>query len=77
MFVLLCFFYSLDDLSSALETENKESEKIKNAMKEKEEKVFSLTERLQGLMEELALLENRFVRERPRLNFVKAFEMSI
>lgn len=71
------FFYSLDDLSSALETENKESEKMKNAMKEKEQKVFSLTERLQGLLEELALLENRFVRERPRLNFVKAFEMSM
>ena len=50
---------------------------MKNAMKEKEQKVFSLTERLQGLLEELALLENRFVRERPRLNFVKAFEMSM
>ena len=39
--------------------------------------MFTLTENLEANMKQLAVLENRFVYEKCRLHYIKAFEINV
>jgi hypothetical protein len=60
-----------------LEGEKHENEAIRRTLKEKEDNAVFLGEKLKSCMEELAVLENRFVLENNRTRFVKTFEMGV
>ena len=60
-----------------MESKKQENEKICRNLKEKEDNVAFLSEKLKNCMEELAVLENRFVLENERTRFVKTFKMNV
>lgn len=60
-----------------MEGEKHENEAIRRTLKEKEDNAVFLGEKLKSCMEELAVLENRFVLENNRTRFVKTFEMGV
>lgn len=60
-----------------MESEKIENEQIRRSLKEKEDNVLFLGEKLKTCMEELAVLENRFVGDNYRTYFVKTFEMNV
>ena len=60
-----------------MESEKHENEAIRRTLKEKEDNAVFLGKKLKSCMEELAVLENRFVLENNRTRFVKTFEMGV
>ena len=60
-----------------MESDKQENQKICRNLKEKEDNVAFLSEKLKNCMEELAVLENRFVLENERTRFVKTFKMNV
>ncbi len=60
-----------------LESEKEENERIRRTLKEKEDNVTFLGEKLKSCMEELSVLENRFVKENKPTRFVKTFKMNV
>lgn len=60
-----------------LEAEKQEIELVQKALKEKDEYATTLGEKLKKCMEELAVLENRFVEDQTCMRFTKIFAMDI
>lgn len=50
---------------------------MRRTLKEKEDNAVFLGEKVKTCMEELAVLENRFVLEKKRTYFVKTFEIDV
>ncbi|CAB4033904.1 Hypothetical predicted protein [Paramuricea clavata] len=59
------------------EGEKHENEAILRTLKEKEDNAVFLGENLKSCMDELAVLENRFILENNLTRFVKIFEMGV